>query len=305
MSHEARPEPSKTLRQRIEDALGAWARFVGRFRWPVALVSFGATAWLAVFVPQMEVKMASEDFLFEDDPVRARYDAFKAEFGQDQIASLVISPPEIFDLAVLAKLRAFHEELEDEVPYLEDLTSLVNVRSTYGREDELLVDDLLEEMPTNEAELAALRKRALSTPFYRKTGILSDDGRETAVRIEVAVYGEPGEAEVEASGGDFSEGFGDGFEDASASEPVDSGKRPFLSGPENGRLIETIHSVVERYQGPDFPIRAAGGTMMTYELTKALGRDVPVFFGGGLVVIGLFPVSYTHLTLPTTCRVCR
>ena len=40
--------------------------------------------------------------------------------------------------------------------------------------------------------------------------------------------------------------------------------------------------------GDLFPVQAAGGTMMTYELTKQLGRDVPLFFGGGIAVIGAF-----------------
>jgi len=275
MSHAKRP-----LRLRIEDALGAFSRWVARLRWPVLVSVIAMTGYLTTFIPSMEIKMASEDFLFEDDPVRARYDAFKEEFGQDQIATLAITPPEVFDLDFLAKLEAFHEDLENEVPYLEDLTSLVNVRSTYGRGEELVVEDLLDEMPETAEELAAFRERVLSTPFYFKSGILSDDGLSTAVRVEVAVYGQAGE-EVEKAG--VLEGFGDDFE-----ESPSGGKRAFLSGKENALLIETIHEIIERHAAPDFPIMAAGGTMMTYEFTKQLGRDVPLFFGGGLVVIGLF-----------------
>lgn len=267
-----------TLRQRIEDALGAWAHGVTRFRWPVLGGMLLVTLYLASFIPSLEIKMASEDFLFEDDPVRARYDAFKEEFGQDQIATLAITPPEIFDLAFLEKLRAFHEDLENEVPYLEELTSLVNVRSTYGRGDELVVEDLLDQMPTTPEELAAFRKRVLSTPFYFKSGILSDDGLATSVRVEVAVYGAAGEGLVAAS---ELGGFDDDFAAQSS-----GGKRPYLSGVENAALIETIHAIIDRHAGPDFPVSAAGGTMMTYEFTKQLGHDVPIFFGGGLVVIG-------------------
>ena len=183
------------LRQRIEDALGAWAHVVLRFRWPIFVSVLLLTVGLATLIPQMEVKMASEDFLFEDDPVRAVYDDFKREFGQDQIMIVAISPEEIFDLGFLRKLEQFHRDLENEVPFLEDVTSLVNVRSTYGRGDELVVEDLLDEMPTTEAELAAFRERVESTPFYRKSGILSDDPRATGVRVDVAVYGdETGEA---------------------------------------------------------------------------------------------------------------
>ena len=273
------------MRLRIEDGLGAFSRWIARLRWPVLVSVLLMTGYLATFIPAMEIKMASEDFLFEDDPIRARYDAFKEEFGQDQIATLAITPPEVFDLDFLAKLEAFHEDLENEVPFLEELTSLVNVRSTYGRGDELVVEDLLDEMPETGEELAAFRERVLSTPFYFKSGILSDDGLSTSVRVEVAVYGEAGASGDAAGKPDVLGGFGDDFE-ASPS----GGKRAFLSGKENARLIETIHEIIERHEAPDFPIMAAGGTMMTYEFTKQLGRDVPLFFGGGLVVIGLFLV---------------
>ena len=272
------------LRQRIEDALGAWAHVVLRFRWAIAIAVLLLTASLATFIPQMEVKMASEDFLFEDDPVRTVYDDFKREFGQDQITIVAIEPPEVFDIDFLKKLEAFHRDLEDEVPYLEEVTSLVNVRSTYGRGDELVVEDLLDEMPTNAAELAALRERVESTPFYVKTGVVSEDLRAVGVRVETAVYGDGLDVESAASEGLDLGGFGD---DDTPTEPT---KRPFLTGAQNAELIETIHRISARYDGPDFPVVSGGGTMLTYELTKQLGVDVPRFFGGGLLAIGFFLV---------------
>jgi len=249
-----------------------------RLRWPIALAVVLGTAFLASFIPQMEVKMASEDFLFEDDPVREVYDAFRHDFGQDQVTIIAISPPEIFDLGFLEKLEAFHRDLEDELPYLEEVTSLVNVRSTYGRGDELVVEDLLDDMPTNAEELAAFEERVLNTPFYVKTGILSSDREMTGVRVEVAVYGDGS-----IDGDDLELG---GFEEEGAGSA--STKRAFLSGAENAAVIEAIHAVAARHTSPDFPLLTAGGTMLTYELTKQLGVDVPRFFGGGLAVIGLF-----------------
>jgi len=274
-------ERPKTLRGRIEDALGSWAHVVVRFRWPVAIGFMCSSVFLSTFIPQMEVKMASEDFLFENDPVRATYDRFKEEFGQDQIAMLTIEPPEVFDVGFLEKLRAFHEELEDEVPYLEDITSLVNVRSVYGLQDELIVEDLLEEMPTNDAELEVLRRRVMSTPSYVSSGVISEDGRATTVLIEVATYSSKSperDGEVDLSG------FGDeaGVDDESRG---DAGKRAFLTGEENTALIEAIHEVIDRYDAPDFKVLAAGGTMLAYELTTEMSRDVPRFFGGGLLVM--------------------
>ncbi|MFK7898545.1 MAG: RND family transporter [Myxococcota bacterium] len=295
----------KNIRARIEDGLGSWAGFVARHRVLVTLAMIVLTILLGSYVPQTELKMATEDFLFEDDPVRQRYDQFKRDFGQDQIASLAIEPPEVFDIEFLTKLRALHKDLEAEVPYLEEVRSLVNARSTYGRGDELVVEDLLDVLPEDEESLAAFRTRALSTPIYTKSGLLSKDGRATTVQIEVAVYGaadsdlgDEGPEETDLDG--FDEDFAGGFEDADDTDNTDNtddasadvvdgdaGPRPFLSSRENVRLIEAIHTIVERYESPDFPVKAAGGTMLTYEFTSQLSRDVPLFFGGGLVVIGI------------------
>ena len=98
--------PGGGLRQRIEDGLGGWAHVVLRRRWPIALAVLLGTAFLASFIPQMEVKMASEDFLFEDDPVREVYDAFRNDFGQDQVTIIAISPPEIVALIESARTQA-------------------------------------------------------------------------------------------------------------------------------------------------------------------------------------------------------
>ena len=123
---------SKSARARIEDGLASWAGLIVRHPVLITIAMVMLTILLGSYVPETEVKMATEDFLFEGDPVRQRYDQFKRDFGQDQIASLAIEPPEIFDLAFLKKLRAFHHDLEEEVPYLEEVRSLVNARSTYG-----------------------------------------------------------------------------------------------------------------------------------------------------------------------------
>jgi predicted RND superfamily exporter protein len=254
--------------------------------------------FFTTYIPTMEVKMASEDFLFENDPVRAAYDQYKEEFGQDQIAMLTVEPPEVFDLGFLEKLRAFHGALEDEVPHLEEVTSLINVRSVYGRGDELVVEDLLDEMPSTAAELEALRDRVLSTPSYVSRGVISEDGSATTVLVEVATFtsksgseaanraeGSPDEAYDPVT--DDLSGFGDEAPLGESLEDALSSKRPFLTGEENSQVIRAINHVIERYDAPDFKIHAAGGTMMTHELTLAMSRDVPRFFGGGLLVMVL------------------
>ena len=98
-------------------------------------------------LPGMQVDNSVEAFLHEDDPNLIHYNDFRDRFGRDDVTVIAIRPPEIFDLAFLEKLRAMQEDLENEVPYLDDVTSLVNARATYGQGDELIVEDLLADWP--------------------------------------------------------------------------------------------------------------------------------------------------------------
>jgi predicted RND superfamily exporter protein len=268
---------SESHRERIEDILGTWAGVVARHALLLTVFMYGLAGVLATQIPKLQIKTATEDFLFENDPIRAAYDEFKTEFGQDQIALVMIEPPEVFDIDFLERLVAFHRDLEDELPFLEDITSLWNARSVYGREDELIVEDLLEEMPSSATELAELRERVLTTPSYRTRGLISEDGRATSILLEVATYSSLG-SDTDLLGG---------FDDAAESSGSEGEKRPFLTGAENDEFINALKGVIARYDAPDFRIRTTGGTLLTHELTMTMSQDVPKFFGGGLLAIVL------------------
>ena len=110
-------------------------------------------------VPNLRADNSTESFLREDDPARMDYDAFRDRFGQDEQMVIAVVPPEVFDLTFLARLREFHEVIEAEVPYLEEVTSLWNARNIRGEGDELIVEDLMEDWPETPADVARLKAR--------------------------------------------------------------------------------------------------------------------------------------------------
>ena len=57
-------------------------------------------------------------------PLRAAYEDFRDRYGRDQAILIAIEGDDVFDLAFLEKLRALHEELEAELPHLQDVQSL-------------------------------------------------------------------------------------------------------------------------------------------------------------------------------------
>ena len=101
------------IHDRIEVAFEAWGRFVVRHRFAVVGVCLLLSLGLTSFVPQLEVDNSTESFLQEGDPARQRYDAFREQFGQDDLLLIAIRPAEVFNLAFLEKLRALHSEIEE------------------------------------------------------------------------------------------------------------------------------------------------------------------------------------------------
>ncbi len=162
-------------------------------------------AVVAAFVsqlPRLTFDTSNESYFHEEDPTLREYDAFREQFGREEMLIIAIRPPEVFDRAFLKWLTDFHAALEDEVPYVKEITSLVNVRNTRGEGDELIVEDLLETLPRTPAEMARLKERVLSSELYRNF-LVSEDGKFTTVVIETLAFSPGGEA------GDVLAGFGE------------------------------------------------------------------------------------------------
>jgi len=96
---------------------------------------------------------------------------------------LAIHSDNIFSLEFLERLRALHENIENEIPNINDMISLINARSTRGEGDVLLVDDLLSEFPETEEQHEKLRSRVMSNPLYQNQ-LISVDGLYTTLVIE-------------------------------------------------------------------------------------------------------------------------
>ena len=60
------------------------------------------------------------------------HEAFKSRFGRNQMIFIALSPPGVFDENFLINLKHLHHDLKENVPHLEAINSLINVRNTYG-----------------------------------------------------------------------------------------------------------------------------------------------------------------------------
>jgi len=142
---------SSNYRQRIESRFEALGHLVYRHHWKALALVLVIVVTFVSQLPKLTMDTSTEGFLHDDDNTLEVYDAFRDQFGHDEMVFIAIESKEIFSQTFLKKLQSLHQELENELPYLDDITSLINARSTRGAEGELIVEDLLENWPQDAA----------------------------------------------------------------------------------------------------------------------------------------------------------
>ncbi len=269
------------LRRHIEK----WFEHLGHviYRNPIKtlLVMLVVIAAMASQVPKITIDTSTEGFLHENDPILAAYNAFRDQFGRDELIIVAINPPNVFDQTFLKKLKALHEDLEENVPHIDDITSLVNARNTRGERDELIVEDLLENWPETKGEMEALKARVLSSAMYQNN-LISQDGRFTTIVIKTDRYSSLGQ-DLEVL-----EGFEDDTPEDSGKKGPDLGKQPYLTDRENGEAVMAVQRILRKYEAPDFPVYLAGSPVVTHFLKRTMLKDMRKFMGLAVVTIAVF-----------------
>ncbi len=262
------------IRRRIEARFESFGHWVYRHHWKVLLLVLTLTGALISQLPKLTMDTSTEGFLHEEDPTLLQYNQFREQFGRDELLVIAIKTDDVFNLEFLKKLRILHHELEDRVPYLDDINSLINARDTRGSEGELQVEDLLQEWPKDKAALEEIRKRALSNRLYTNL-LLSEDATVTTIAIKTDAFTSKGMEE------DVMAGFGEESPAAAAET------RPFLSDAENSEMVNVARHIVKKYDGPEFRTYIAGSPVVADVLKRSMQSNLQIFMLLALVFIAL------------------
>ena len=268
-------------RKKIEESFESFGHFVYRNSIAVLIIMTLGIGFLVSHLPQMKMDTSIEGFLKENSEVRIAYDAFKEQYGRDELILLAIKGKNVFTVPFLNKLQKLHNEIEDTIPHLDDITSLVNARNTYGEGDELRVDDLLQDWDgtIDKKALEKLRTQAMGNPVY-KNMLLSEDGTFTTIIVKTDAFMSEGQASEE----DILEGFD---VDNKAHSGVKK-KLKTLSGKENSAIVNAIRKIVKKYSSPDFKIYYAGSPVVEESLKNYMHKDMQKFMGLALLMISFF-----------------
>ncbi len=253
-----------------------WINQTIRFRFIIILLTIALTTALGMQIRYLQFDTSNEGFLHDDDPILLTYNDFRDQFGRDDMLVITVESDKIFSSGFLVKLTQLHDELYENLPYVNEITSMVNARNTRGEGDVLLVDDLLADFPQTVEELDKLKQLVLQNPLY-KNQLISADGRFTTLVIESNVYS--GEEDEDLLGG---------FEEEEVTSEVTTlGSGKFLSDKENSDFVEAARIIAQKYNSEDFTIYLAGSPIVMHSIKQFMQSDVKKFMRLAILIIGI------------------
>jgi len=265
-----------SARQRIEHGFEALGRTIYRHHWKTLFLMLALVVSLVSQLPNLTMDTSTEGFLHEQDPVLLKYNAFREQFGRDEMIFIAIQSQDgVFQQPFLEKLKQLHNELKNNLPHLDDITSLINARNTRGAKGELIVEDLLERWPSNASELSAIKQRAMQSRNYRNF-LLSEDGSITAIALKTNAYSDEGQTNDDALAG---------FDDDNSTE--NTVERKFLTDAENSEMVNKARDIVEQFESDDFHIYMGGSPVVSNDLKRAMQSNMKKFMGLSLLTIAL------------------
>jgi predicted RND superfamily exporter protein len=173
---------------RSNEVFGAIAGWSFDHRWWVVALALLLLGGSLVLASGAQVDGSYEAYFDPRDPTYLAYEQFRDDFGSDEVSYVLYEAPGAahgaFDIEVMRKIVQLTEMLEEEVPFVYEVTSLANAELMVGVEDGIEIRALRDDFPQSQQQLLALRDRYLAKPLM-VGGIVSADGRFGAILIEM------------------------------------------------------------------------------------------------------------------------
>lgn len=242
---------------------GRIARWSFRHCWLAITLVLSIFLALVSQIPNLTTDMSNEGFFRPDDKVLIDYNAFRNQFGKDEFIVIAVKAPDIFSRDFLTRLRELHRDIEGNVPYLDEITSLVNVRNTRGEGDELIVEDFLEGWPES-VDLHNLKKRATENTLYENY-MLNKEGTVTAIFVKPLAC-----------------------DPDSAALRQDEGTCRPMSNVQNREMVTTLAEILDRYDTGNFSVFMSGMPAVVEFLNITLENDLKIIIPMIFIMVIIF-----------------
>ncbi len=266
---------NQKIRQKCEDFFAKLARTLYFHHKKTLALTFLFIFFLTAFIPKAIIDTSAVALLRKADPTRIAYNEFREQFDKNHIIVIAVTSDNIFDIEFLSKLKVFHQDLENKIPYVKKVTSLINARDTYSKNDELVVGELLEDWPQDQNDLMLFKKRVNSNPLFLNY-LVPEKGNITALILETQAI-----IETESDSEDILAE----FEEEESIEPEPT---RYFGEKENQQVVKAINKLTKKYQTKGFEIAVAGDPVVLDVYNRAMERDIVLVVALSLITIGIF-----------------
>lgn len=248
------------IHKKFEDSFAKFTAVIYDHKYITLVSILLVTAVLISQITKLRIDTRDESLFHEDDPALIAYNEFRDTFGQNDQFIIAMRPYNGLTPEFIATLSKLHNELETSVPYIEDITSLINARIVNAEGDTLIVDDLIRNLPATNAGLDKILNTIDRYPLYNKL-IVSEDRSITSILIKARAVKDMAED-------DLLEGF------ESESSPVTRSDEKYLSNEESIEISTAIGNVINGYKEQNIDFYLTGNPAVTAELSISHINDI-------------------------------
>ena len=164
------------------------AGFCFDFRWGVLAASLALAVGAGHFAEGVGFDASYEHYFYPGDTTYQSYEQYRDDFGSDEVAYIGYEVADLehgpWNVVAMERLVQLTEALEDEVPFIYEVTTLANAELTVGDEDGIEITKIIDEWPLTQEELLELRTAYLKKPML-VGGIIDEDADFGALILEM------------------------------------------------------------------------------------------------------------------------
>ncbi|MEX0622617.1 MAG: MMPL family transporter, partial [Saccharospirillum sp.] len=263
----------------------------GVMRHPIWLLGAIALVMLALGsqLRHLQIDTDLEHFIDESKPARQAYNAVKETYGRNDVIVVGVAAQDVLSDTSLTELADLHRRIEQSVPWVRRVNSLINAPYQEGTEDGLLVDDLIP-MPVGTLDRDVIERRIAATPMLE--GLVINAARNfTTLVVEPYTYDfdptavtDDATAFDDAFGGDFTAG-----PQAENNDPTGEGER-FLPIEKTHELIRALETELAATEGLETV--AAGMPVVNQQLEATMKSEMQTFISLTVALIIVVLVAF-------------
>lgn len=247
-----------------------------RFFWLLAVT--GIVIFFGFGLQDLHLDSSNESFLPKTDELYLANERFKDQFGNEEFVFILVKADETFSTRSLNRLRNLQTDLEERLPFIDEVNTITSVEYMKTDGDALLVEDLVaEEIPTQYEQLEEIKRRLASSRLYFER-IVTRDWAHVGIAVtfermpeSVWVEAEKGFTPMDQADWELENIIeADGIFDDVSEYP----EKELVEVPDPRKLVSpALRKILHDHQQEDFKLLATGMPIGDYEVDQITAEE--------------------------------